>query len=269
MALVNRKRGTIRLHFNYAKFSTRLQSGFLDVEEIGDFCCDSAVSTTGKGVFLRVFEHIAQSIEIAAFDNEMVPFLCADIHSKSASNAVLELLLHIQFVLVLEPIQLTGDEAGTVASRLLCLAYAETQLGADDKETFHASPLTTKAQIRQQRNLNIVNCALIQVVACVRILLPTSLRIIHLSLNGTKHLEVLLASISSREAHHHTALETLLDRGFEHDFVHDKAAIHAHSEVCARLTDLSVNSQQTTDNRQQKEDEAFHRISSILLSGVK
>ena len=199
----------------------------------------------------------------------MVPLLCADIHSKSASNAVLELLLHIQFVLVLEPIQLTGDEAGTVASRLLSLAYAETQLRADNQEAFHASPLTAKAQIRQQRNLNIVNCALIKVVACVRILLPTCLRIIHLSLNGTEHLEVLLASISCREAHHHTTLETLLDRGFEHDFVHDKSAIHAHSKVCARLTDLRYRQMKNEKEDMKNEGEAFHRISSILLSGVK
>ena len=123
MALVNRKRGTIRLHFNYAKFSTRLQSGFLDVEEIGDFCCDSAVSTTCKGVFLRVFEHIAQSIEIAAFDNEMVPFLCADIHSKSASNAVLELLFYLQLVLIGQSVKLIWDKARTVAGRLHSLAY--------------------------------------------------------------------------------------------------------------------------------------------------
>ena len=82
------------------KLSILIDGSLFDVEEVGDFGNDGAVGTTGKGVFLRVAEDVAQSIEVAALDDEMVAVFRADVHSEAARNAVFELLLYVHVVLI-------------------------------------------------------------------------------------------------------------------------------------------------------------------------
>ena len=268
------KHTTLSLPTHHVKLSDQLQVRFLDVEEIRDFCCDGAVCTTSEGVFLRIPEHIAQAVEVAALNDEVVSFLRADVHSETACNAVLELLFYLQFVLIGQSVKLIWDKARTVAGRLHSLAYAEAELRSYNEEALHSASLLSVAEVGKQRHLDIMYGSLICAILCLARprglgrFLPASLRIVKLSLKRTKQAEILLASVSSRNANGCSWFHALLDRRLERDAIQSNTAAAADSKVCARLANLSKNGRQYEKKEIRKKEETFHLISSTLLSVV-